>query len=68
MNPVRTRQDCCDWLTLDEVETEVFGAFTGALQHIRHHDFAADASADGGSGLQDGTLLTPEGEPWVRCP
>lgn len=41
LKPVRTREDCLSWLTLDEVQTEVFGAFVGAQQHARNFDFAA---------------------------
>ena len=71
MNPVRTREDCFDWLTLEEVEQEVFGAFVGAQQHTRNFDFAAfhaEASRnDPAYVMQPGTVLFTDGAPaWGR--
>lgn len=72
MNPARTREDVLSWLTMDEVQAEVFGAFVGAQQHTRKFDFAtyhADGSDnDPGYQLQDGTVLFVDGEPaWSRA-
>lgn len=42
MNHVRTREDCFDWLTMDEVQTEAFAAYVGAKRYFETHDFAAE--------------------------
>ncbi|CAM4261153.1 GNAT family N-acetyltransferase [Comamonas aquatilis] len=46
LEPVRTREDCINWITLQEIETEVFGAYAGARMHALKHDFAADVQSD----------------------
>ncbi|MBF9264286.1 hypothetical protein [Paracidovorax cattleyae] len=71
LNPARTRQDCIDWLTLEEVEQEVFAAFVGARQHAQQFDFAAyhaEASDnDPGLAVLPGTVCFAEGEnAWDR--
>lgn len=71
MNPVRTREDCINWLTLEEVDQEVFAAFVGAQQHARKFDFDAYEKEawpnDPGAGVRPGTvLLNGGGEVWDR--
>jgi len=46
MNTVRTREDCFDWLTMDEVQTEAFAAYVGAKRYFETHDFAAETRDD----------------------
>lgn len=67
MKPVRTREDCIDWLTMEEVEREVFGAVVGARQHFLKYDFAAQAAEDPDSDtvIQDGTVVDQDGHSWV---
>ena len=71
MNPVRTREDCINWLTLEEVEQEVFAAFVGAQRHAKTFDFAAyhkEASPnDPDVWVQPGTVLFACGDAaWDR--
>ncbi|MPT05680.1 MAG: hypothetical protein E2582_15880 [Delftia sp.] len=72
LKPVRTREDCISWLTLEDVEREVFGAFIGAKRHAQKFDFAAyhaDASgSDPAYELQADTVLFSDGQPaWDRA-
>ncbi len=72
LKPVRTREDCLDWLTLEEVEREVFGAFVGAQSHTRRFDFAAyHAEASGNAPdyvMQPDTVLFEDGgTAWHRA-
>lgn len=65
LKPVRTREDCIDWLTMEEVEKEVFAAFVGAQRHARTWDFNQDAvDLDPKCALQPGTVLQADGQPW----
>lgn len=65
LRPARTRDDCVSWLTLEEVEQEVFGAFVGAQRHTRTWDFERDAlELDPDFALQPGTVMSANGEPW----
>lgn len=65
LQPARTREDCIGWLTLEEVEREVFAAFVGAQRHTRTWDFERDAlDLDPDCALQPGTVVSVSGDPW----
>lgn len=65
LQPVRTREDLFAWISLEDVEREVFAAYVGAKQHALKHDFEADARADyGDNPLVAGTILFKDGSPW----
>lgn len=66
LKPARTREECINWLTLEEVEKEVFAAFVGAQSHTRHWDFANDAAEQGPeSVLEPGTVVAAsDGQLW----
>lgn len=65
LKPVRTREDCFNWLTLEEIEREVFGAFVGARSHARNWDFNKDAEEMGPEcALQPGTVVQATGHVW----
>lgn len=57
LKPVRTREDCFDWLTEDEVQTEVWAAFRGARRFCLDEDFDSANLDVGGGGLLEGTVL-----------
>lgn len=65
LKPVRTREDLFGWLSLEDVEKEVFAAYVGAKQHALKHDFEADARVDyADDPLMPGTVLFKDGTPW----
>lgn len=66
LEPVRTREDCVSWITLQEIEREVFGAYVGAKMRTLKHDFEADARVDyADDPLVPGTILFQDGTPWT---
>lgn len=68
MNPVRTREDCFDWLTMDDVQTEAFAAYVGAKRYFETHDFAAetrDASPHAEDHVQPGGITYADGSTYV---
>lgn len=66
LKSVRTREDCVDWITLQEIESEVFGAYVGARTRALKHDFEADALVDyADDPLMPGTILFKDGTPWT---
>ncbi|GKS98314.1 hypothetical protein AVKW3434_03020 [Acidovorax sp. SUPP3434] len=66
LKPVRTREDCFEWLKLEEVQEEVFAAFVGAKRHFRTWDFDSEAvEADSSLPLLPGTVISADGEPWA---
>lgn len=67
LKPVRTREDCFNWLTLEEVEREVFGAFIGAKRHFQTYDFAAESreSEFPSDHLPPGEIVHSDGSPYV---
>lgn len=68
MNPVRTREDCFDWLTMDEVQTEAFAAYVGAKRYFETHDFAAETRDDSPHAedhVQPGGITYADGSAYV---
>lgn len=65
LKPVRTREDSHSWLTIGEVEEEVFAAFVGARSHARNWDFNKDAKEMGPDcELQPDTVVQANGHVW----
>lgn len=67
MNPVRTREDLYSWLSMADIETEVFGAYVGAMRYFRTHDFAAESreSSYPDDHVLDGGIVTKDGAAYV---
>lgn len=67
MNPVRTREDCFDWLTMDEVQTEAFAAYVGAKRYFETYDFAAEMndSPYAADHVQPGGITHADGSAYV---
>lgn len=66
LKPVVTREDCFDWLTEDELQTEVWAALRGARRYFLEEDFHAASVESGGAGLREGTVLDlADGRPQV---
>ncbi|MCS4511866.1 hypothetical protein [Xylophilus ampelinus] len=51
MKPVRTREDCIGWLSLEDVEREAFASLVAAKAFSKRYDFLSD-------------LDVPEGQDW----
>lgn len=60
--PVVTRQDCHSWLSEEDVQTEVWAAYRGAVRHTDQCDFA-DLLGDMGqqTPLPPGSVLADDG-------